>query len=235
MNRIKYYVAGLGLAALLVSGCATTKYPKTLTTETAAKVQSVGIIEEISTPTSLTVPGAGGGIIGFTVQLQKQKNFTSEVRANLDFQKFTEEALRESFTKAAKDHAGWKFVSSDNIDKADAAFLLEVTSMGVDNPPQWPPSMDMSYPPTITISATLIGNPPFEIVRTEGKVQALDPTNHPILYQRVELISNKDKLPRHFSRQYSDDPEVFKTSFQEAIDLAVKRIADSWATEKVSR
>jgi len=150
-------------------------------------------------------------------------------------QKFTEEALRESFTKAAKDHAGWKFVSSDNIDKADAAFLLEVTSMGVDNPPQWPPSMDMSYPPTITISATLIGNPPFEIVRTEGKVQALDPTNHPILYQRVELISNKDKLPRHFSRQYSDDPEVFKTSFQEAIDLAVKRIADSWATEKVSR
>jgi hypothetical protein len=225
----------LVLSALLVSGCATTRYPATLTAETGAKVRVVSIVDEISTPTSLTVPGAGGGIIGFTVQLQKQKNFTSEVRANLDFQKFTEDALRESFTRAVKGHAGWKFFSSDDIDKADAAFLLEVTSMGVDNPPQWPPSMDMSYPPTITISVTLIGNPPFEIVRTEGKAQALDPTNHPVFYQRVELISNKDKLPRHFSRQYSDDPEIFKTAFSEAIDLAVKRIAASWAVGQVSQ
>ena len=235
MHRIKYTDLVLSISILLASGCATTRYPTTLTTDTAEKMRAVGIVEEISTPTSLTVPGAGGGIIGFTVQLQKQKNFTSEVRANLDFQKFTEDALRESFTKAVKGHAGWKYVSSDDIEKADAAFLLEVTSMGVDNPPKWPPSMDMSYPPTITISATLIGNPPFEIVRAEGKVQALDPADHPILYQRIERISNKDKLPRHFPRQYSDDPEVFKTSFQEAIDLAVKRIADSWATEKVSR
>lgn len=235
MNKVTYTNLILGLSALLVSGCATTRYPTTLTADTVGKVRAVSIVEEISTPTSLTVPGAGGGIIGFTVQLQKQKNFTSEVRANLDFQKFTEDALRESFTKAVQGHAGWKFVSSDNIEKADAAFLLEVMSMGVDNPPKWPPSMDMSYPPTITISATLIGSPPFEIVRTDGKVQALDPTNHPILYQRVELISNKDKLPRHFSRQYSDDPEVFKAAFREAIDLAVKRIAASWTAGQVSR
>ena len=235
MNRIPHVGLGLGLAVLMATGCATTKYPKTLTTETAARVQTVGMVEEITTPTSLTVPGAGGGIIGFTVQLKKQKAFTEEVRANLDFQKFTEEALRKAFAEAVKGHSGWKLVSSDEIDKADAAFLLEVASMGVDNPPQWPPSMDMSYPPTITISATLIGNPPFEIIRTEGEAQALDPANHPILYQRVERISNKDKLPRHFSRQYSDDPEVFKAAFQEAIDLAVKRIAASWTPEAASR
>lgn len=233
MKRIPCFSLVLGVVAMMATGCATTKYPKTLTAETAAKLQSVNIVKEINTPTSLTVPGAGGGIIGFTIQLQKQKAFTEEVRANLDFQKFAEEALRESFTKAVSGHPGWKLVSSD--DKADAAFLLEVISMGADNPPQWPPSMEMSYPPTITISATLIGNPPFEVVRTEGKVQALDPANHPIYYQRIERIGTKDKLPRHFSRQYSDDPAIFKSAFQEAIDLAVKRIAASWTTGAAPR
>ena len=84
------------------------------------------------------------------------------------------------------------------------------------------------FSPTVTVSACLIGKPPVEVVRTGNAVQVLDPANHPILYQRVEHISNRDGLAARSSNDYTDHPEIFRAAFQEAIDLAVKRLADSW-------
>jgi hypothetical protein len=204
-----------------------------LTAETAAKVKTIAIVDEISTPTSLSVPSAAGAglLVAAVVDPKKQNAFTASVRANLDFQKFAAEALRESFAKALKGHPGWTLAPSNEIDKADAAFVLSVERMGVMRPKQfWPPPSHLDYTPIVSISATLIGNPPFEVIRTKGEVQALDSSSHPVLYRKMEHVSAADNVACHRSKEYSGNPEIFKTAFRKAIDLAVKRMVESWGT-----
>ena len=239
---------------MLMSGCAT--YPNRITQETDAKVKTVGMADEIATPTSLKTPGNAGagqaGMIGILIdagiQAGKQKNFTTQVRERLDFQKFAEERLRESFTKAVHNRLGWTLASSNSLEKTDAVFVLRVTEMGVDDYHSHSfffPKLE--YQPTITVIATLIGNPPFEIVGYKGNfVKVLNPETHPILYHRKEHISYRtsghmDSHAAHnfvthdglmvYSWKYSGDAELTKEAFREAIDLAVKRIADSWTVK----
>lgn len=193
MHRIPYFIISLGLITVMTTGCATAKYPKTLTANTSAKLKYIGIVDEIRTPTTLstrTTTGSGvlGTLVAAGVEASREQSFTSQVRASLDFQRFAEEALRESFAKAVKSRPNWCLVQSNVVNKADAAFLLEVTDMGVDYPHCG--LFKTVYQPTITITATLIGNPPFEIVGTRDKdVQVVDSASHPILYRRAERIS----------------------------------------------
>lgn len=236
MKRMTVSSLVLGMVVLISAGCATSPYPRTLSTDTASRLKKIAIVDEISTPSLLDVAAAGGGVIGAVVVIQKQKEFTAQVSRNTDFQQVIKETLRESFANAIKAHPGWILVDSNTNQKADAAFVLSVPRMGVDNPP---PSFSMSmnmkieYSPSITISAMLIENPPFEVVQVDNKTQVLDPMNHPVLYQRTERVSGRDKLPCHSSNQYAYNPVVFKSAVKDAVDLAVKRIAESWVpTEK---
>lgn len=114
--------------------------------------------------------------------------------------------------------------------------------MGV-SPPHG--AFKLHYQPTITIEATLIGNPPFEIVRdSRNKVQVIDPTNHPVLYKgdarngkmESDAAENFVKVNGFTGLyEYAGDPELFKAAYREAIDLAVKRIADSWPSSTTSK
>lgn len=252
INKARSIVTSLSfvlVVATMTSGCATPKHPQTLSVATAANMKTVAVLDEIHTPTSLDVPlvSGGGALFDAVGQSVRTTTFTTEVRTNLDFQCFAAETLRESFSAAVKNHPGWTLVASNEIAKADVAFLLEVVSMGVDSPPpfyKW----DMKTPdgkpyrglkpplrPVVTISATLIAKPPVEIIRAEDELQVIDPANHPILYQRVESTAKGDKVPYHLSKEYSDSPEVFKDAFREAIHLVVQRIADSWNEKQASK
>lgn len=236
MKRITCVSLALGLVAMMATGCATTNRPMALAPDTAAKIKTVAIVDEINTPTSLAVPSAAGAglLVAAVVDPKKQNAFTAEVRANLDFQKFAVEALRESFGKALKNNPGWTVVAS--TEKADAAFVLSVERMGVMRPQQfWPPPSHLDYTPIVSISAALIGNAPFEIVRTAGEVQALDSASHPVLYRGVAHATAADNVACHKSREYSGNPEVFKAAFRKAIDLAVKRMTDSWTPGEAQR
>lgn len=240
----------------LMSGCAT--YPNKMTKEADAKVKTVGILEEISTPTSLVTPsnanagqaGVVGLLISSGIEAGQQKDFTTQVRGLFDFQALAENTLRESFTKAVKNRPGWALAASNENSKADAMFVLKVTRLGIDNCHShtiFPPKLE--YQPTVTVTATLIGNPPFEIVDNDGPVvKVLEPEKHPILYHRIECISYvrsahiDSDAAKNFVKQdgitvyswkYSGDANLTKEAFREAIDLAVKRIAESWTvTEK---
>lgn len=256
MDRIRCFNLGLTLATMLATGCATSKYPNTLNVDSPVNVKFIGIVDEISTPTTLstrTTNAGGGGLLGALVaagvEADRQKTFTTQVRDTLDFQAFAEVTLLESFAKAVKSRPGWSLVSSNEIYKADAAFLLEVTDMGVDQP-RSAGIFKLVYQPTITVTATLIGTPPFEIMGTKGNdVQVADPTNHPVLYRRVECVSHlkgcklKSSAANNFVKvngftgmfTYSGDPELFKVAYREAIELAVKRIAASWVSVKASK
>ncbi len=229
MQRLLKLNMVLALTISLFTGCATTKYPRTLTAESATGVKRVSIVREIVTPSAVFTPMNGGGVLGMALQASQMKRFAAAVREKFDFQQFAEDTLRESFSKAIGQHAGWTLVTPADTGTADAAFLLEVTSMSIFPPPPFSVSFKPKNSPGVTISATLISNPPLEVVRTEkGEVQILDPEHHQILYKRVESITNGDKLPAHDYGEYRDNPEIFKEAFKQAIDLAVTKIAASW-------
>lgn len=243
------------IGIMLMSGCVT--YPNRITQETNVKVKTVGIADEIPTPTSLKTPGnanagqAGpiGILIDAGIQTGNQKDFTTQVRERFDFQKFAEETLRESFTQAVKNRSGWTLAASNSRDKTDAEFVLRVTEMGVDDYHSHSFFFPiLEYQPTITVTATLIGNPPVEIVGYKGNsIKVLNPEQHPILYHRMERISYRtsghmESPAAHSfvthnglmvqSWKYSGDAQLTKAAFREAINLAVKRIADSWTVNK---
>lgn len=231
MKRITYVSLAFGLVGMMATGCATTNRPIALAPDTAAKIRTVAIVDEINTPTSLSVPSAAGAglLVAAVVDPKKQNAFTSEVRANLDFQKFAAEAMRQSFEKALKNKAGWTVAPP--TEKADAALVLSVDRMGVMRPKQfWPPPSHLDYTPVVSISATLIANAPLEIVRTDGEVQALDAASHPILFRGTADATAADNVACHKSREYSGNPDIFKAAFGKAIDLAVKRITDTWTS-----
>ena len=257
MQRIPYVVIALGLITVMLTGCAT-NYPNKLTAETASRVKLVGLVNEISTPTTLstrTTNSGGGGLLGLViatgVESARENSFTTQMRAKFDFQVFAEETLRESFTKALKEYPGWTLCPSNEIDKADAAFLLEVKDMGIDYPrAKGVFSFKMVWQPTVTVAATLISKPPFDVVKTSiTDVQVLDPEKHPILYRRGEEITNQRKgctlesdaatsfvsINAFGSITLSDNPELIKQAYREAIDLAVKRIANSWISGTTSK
>ncbi len=239
------------VVAVFVSGCAST--PKRITAETHAKVKVVGIEKEISTPTSLRPPananagqaGLIGALIDAGVQAGKQRTLTDQVREQFDFQKFAEETLRDSFSKAVTNRPGWILADPNSNEKMDAVFVLNVSELGVDDYHSHAfffPKLE--YQPKVTVVATLIGNPPIEIVGNKGGVvEVLDPDSHPILYQRKERISyqasgHMDSRASHdfvkhdglmvYSWKYTGDEALTKEAFREAIELAVKRLADSW-------
>lgn len=239
--------------ALISTGCTTApKYPNKLT---GSSFKTIRINDSISVPATLYVPspdigqssmmtttyspivgengalicgGVGAGI-GGAVQNAKMDEFTADVRRDIDFQKFAEDAVRNAFIAAAKNHPGWTVVSSNDPQPADATFTLAVLRMGADGPVGFFP---IRYKPTITIAATLVGAAP---AQATGGDSALAPA---ILYQRIE--SNRRNKTSDEScnfvkaagfsglPKYTGDVELFKKSMTEAIDLAVQQLADSW-------
>ena len=219
---------------LLLTGCATTPQAH-LSAEVAAQVKKVALYEEISTPTSLSTPfrGGGGGILGAAagaaVQAKSQNKFTQQVGAQLDFQKFASQTTRELVEDAIKQHPGWTFVPASQAAKADAMLVLDVEKMGVeDPPPALIPPMTPEYRPVVTIRATLIANPPFEVIRGDGGLQTTDPDAHPILFRQVGQATKRDVKGQYRSSALTGDAETFKTAFREAFEVAVHKLAAAW-------
>ena len=243
---------------LVSTGCTTApkylKYPNTLT---ASAFKTIRIEECIGTPSILYVPspdigqsammpatyspligengalvaGSVGSGIGGAVQNAKMAEFTADVRKDIDFQEFAKYTVRGAFTAAVKNRPEWKLVSSNNPQLADATFKLAVLCMGADGPVGFFP---IRYKPTITIAATLIGTSP--ALSQNGHPTAKPPSS--IFYQRIERnqTSKLSDESCHFVKaagfsmlpKYSGDVELFKKSLTEAINLAVKQLADSW-------
>jgi hypothetical protein len=256
MQRFLCVGLSLVLISVILTGCAS-KYPNTLTDDTASQVKIIGLVPEISTPTTLSTrtTNGGGGLLGAAiavgVEAARAKSLTSQIRAKFDFQAFAEETLRDSFTKAMKEHKGWTLCPSNALDQADAAFLLELKDMGVDRPRAKAAfSLSMIWQPTVTIAATLIAKPPFDVVKTSyNDVEVAEPLKHAILYRSVEEITClkkgcklESKAATSFvtistmgSITLTEDTELIKQAYREAIELAVKRIADSWAKGKATK
>ena len=250
MQKLPYVAAIFGLTSLVfVSGCAT--YPDCMTAEKGANIRVVGIADEISTPTFLVTPGipnaagVAGAIVVAGVKTSQQSSLTAQVRSQFDFQSFAAETLRESFAKAVKRHPGWMLAEPSQKEKADAVFVLRVKELGVDRGHSHDAFIyKFEHQPTVTITATLIGNPPFDCVAGSGDVvKVLEPERHPILYHRKEQISNRcsGHMGSHaahgfvtngsyaqFNWKYSGDAKLTQEAFREAIELAVKRIESSW-------
>lgn len=222
---------------LLLTGCATPQAH--ISSEVAAKVKKVAIYEEISTPTSLSTPfrGGGGGIlgaaVGAAVQAKNQNKFTQQVGAKLDFQEFASQTTRELVEAAIKKHPGWTFVPASQAAKADTMLVLEVASMGVEDPPTTliPTMKNSGYHPVVSICATWIANPPFEIIRGDAGLQTTDPDAHPVLFKQVGRATKNDLKKGYSSRTLTGDAEVFKSAFREAFEIAVQKLENAWTPQ----
>ena len=234
--------AGLLLALGIITGCAT-QQAKFISPEVAARVHKIAVYEEISTPTSLTTPfrAGGGGLLGAAVgaaiQAKNQKAFTSEVSAKLDFQEFAALTTRDLMHDAIVQHAGWTLVPTNETEKADAMFVVDVELMGVDDPPAKfiPTKANMGYRPVVTIRATLIANPPFEIVRGKTGPRSADPVANPVLFEQVGRATNKDALKGYSSNALTGSAEAFKSAFRESFNVAIKKLSDGWTPKTASK
>lgn len=240
--------------ALISTGCSTTpKYPDKLT---ASAFKTIRLDERISTPSVLYVPspdigqssmmtttyspivgengalvcgGIGAGI-GGTVQNAKMDEFTADVRKDIDSQKFTEETVRSAFIAALEKQSRWELIFSNDPRPADATFTLAVLRIGADGPVSFFP---IRYQPTVTIAATLTGPAPL----LQNGQTSVKPS-YAILYQRIES-NRRNKTSDESGNfvkaagfsglpKYTGDVELFKKAITEAVDLAVKQLADSW-------
>ena len=231
MNKLLYNGLLFSFIAL-VSGCAT--YPDKLTPKIHEEVKTVAIIYEITTPKSLDVPPVDNFVadillskpdstlVNTAVTEKRREEWTSRIREHTDFQKLIEETLRESFTEAVRSYPGWTLVSSNELAKADAAFLLEVSTIGFNG---YPTKLRQAF----SVIVRLIKKPPFEIVGSSGLGRkVIDPEIHPTLYWKYDGTRDRDELPRYSIDEYANSPGVFTTAFQKAIDIVVRRIANSW-------
>jgi len=223
MKHLLWLLMSIVLSFYILTGCATTRGPSELTPEVRKEINRVSISPELVAPECPVFP-VRGGILKQVIQVQRNHRLRERLTANYDPQKVMTNVFREVFAERISQSEVFELVDPEKSSLADAEFVLEIHS--VEFIDTWG---IVEYPLQGEISVLLFENPPLELVRSSGKVEALDAHNHPILYHKKARIGmfERRNLPSQTLSEYESE-EIFSSAFSELIEFLVDKIVEDW-------
>lgn len=224
MKHLFWGLMSIVLSLYILTGCATMRGPSELTPEVRKGINRVSISPELEA--SFPRLSTSGGIIYRNIQRERNRRLHERIIANYDPQEVMSNIFREVFAERISQNKVFELVDMENSHTADAEFVLEVTRFILRDQSGFPLR---DYVPEVEISVLLFANPPLEIVRTGGKIEALDAHNHPILYHNKARLRITEfvQLTSYKLEEYESEA-VFKDAFTEVIEILADKIAENW-------